>query len=990
MGKDRFEDLDFIDFNDNRRQEGTVIADMLSAVYRNRKWFILSVAVCVLIGFLYLKSSPKIFLRTATVLVKDEQKGGGVNGAAAFQDLFSLGGSTVDNEVGIFKSKRLMRTVVETLHLDISYKEWDGLRKKELYTSTPFAVTFLDATPSQQISLTVTMSDNGKVTLADMTLQNEEEEEEFDEILTVQPGDTVNTPVGKMVVASTLFTDENSIGKTVYVTKGNMKEVAESYNKALNVGVANKQSSLIALSIEDENVQRAEDLLNTLIEVYKNDAIEDKNRIVINTARFIGERLEIIEADLAAVDAEIENYKKKNRLTDIASESALYLQSSSMLDTEGLSVENQLNMAQYMKEYLQDNSKTTEPVPASIGIDDMGVQNLIMEYNTVLTRRNKLIANSSANNPLVRDLNGTLMSMRLSIAKAVDNLIASLEIQVANMKNKERENSNKIAFVPTQLKYVVSIERQQKIKEELYLFLLNKKEENELQLSITESNCRIIDPAEGVDLPVAPKKAQVALIALLAGLSVENQLNMAQYMKEYLQDNSKTTEPVPASIGIDDMGVQNLIMEYNTVLTRRNKLIANSSANNPLVRDLNGTLMSMRLSIAKAVDNLIASLEIQVANMKNKERENSNKIAFVPTQLKYVVSIERQQKIKEELYLFLLNKKEENELQLSITESNCRIIDPAEGVDLPVAPKKAQVALIALLAGIMLPALWIYIRSLLNTSVHTKKELKAGVNIPFLGEVPLEKNKHEKDIVVQEGSRESICEAFKIVRDNLDFMDTEKKTVGKVVLVTSANPDSGKTFITLNLGMSMALANVKVVILDLDLRKGSLSKSVGIGMKKTGVSNYLSGKVDDVKELVQVCGDDNRLHIITSGALPPNPAELLKSGRLDRLLEELKKNYDYILLDNPPYGVVVDTQLCGQLADQTVYVVRSGLFDKRMLPELQELYDSGKMKNMSILLNGIDYVKTGYGYGYGYGYGNYGNDENRKNKKPLYKRIFGI
>ena len=169
----------------------------------------------------------------------------------------------------------------------------------------------------------------------------------------------------------------------------------------------------------------------------------------------------------------------------------------------------------------------------------------------------------------------------------------------------------------------------------------------------------------------------------------------------------------------------------------------------------------MRLSIAKAVDNLIASLEIQVANMKNKERENSNKIAFVPTQLKYVVSIERQQKIKEELYLFLLNKKEENELQLSITESNCRIIDPAEGVDLPVAPKKVQVALIALLAGIMLPALWIYIRSLLNTSVHTKKELKAGVNIPFLGEVPLEKNKHEKNIVVQEGSRESICEAFR-------------------------------------------------------------------------------------------------------------------------------------------------------------------------------------------------------------------------------------
>ena len=338
MGKDRFEDLDFIDFNDSRQQESTVIADMLSAVYRNRKWFILSVVVCVLIGFLYLKSSPKIFLRTATVLVKDEQKGGGVNGAAAFQDLFSLGGSTVDNEVGIFKSKRLMRTVVETLHLNVSYKEWDGLRKKELYTSTPFTVNFLDADPAQKISLTVTMTDNGKVTLTDMVLQNELEEEEFDESLTVQPGDTVSTPVGKIAVQPTLFTNESYIGKSVYVAKGNLKEVAEEYNKALNAGVTNKQSSLISLSIEDENVQRAEDLLNTLIEVYKNDAIEDKNRIVINTAKFINDRLEIIETDLATVDAEIENYKKKNKLTDIASESALYLQSSSMLDTEGLSV----------------------------------------------------------------------------------------------------------------------------------------------------------------------------------------------------------------------------------------------------------------------------------------------------------------------------------------------------------------------------------------------------------------------------------------------------------------------------------------------------------------------------------------------------------------------------------------------------------------------------------------------------------------------------
>lgn len=804
MGKDRFEDLDFIDFNDSRAQESTVVADMIAAVYHHRRWFILSVVACAVIGFLYVRSTPKTYLRTATVLVKDEKKGGGINGAAAFQDLFSLGGSTVDNEVGIFKSKRLMRMVAEQLRLDVSYKERDGLRKKELYTATPLTVSFPEADPAQRMSLTATMGEDNRVTLTDMTL----EDEEYDGSLTVEPGDTVETPIGKMVVATTLLMDESYMGEPIYVTKENLKVVSDGYNRALNVEVENKQSSLIALSIEDENVKRAEDVLNTLIEVYKNDAVEDKNRIVINTANFIKERLAIIEADLAVVDAEIENYKKENRLTDITSESALFLQSSSKLDAEGLSVENQLNMAQYMREYLQDNSKTTDLIPASIGIDDSGVQNLIGEYNTVLTRRNKLIANSSANNPLVRDLNGTLMSMRTSIARAVDNLIAGLEIQVANMKNKERENRDKIAFVPTQLKYVISIERQQKIKEELYLFLLNKKEENELQFSITESNCRIIDPAEGVDLPVSPKKAQVVLVALLA--------------------------------------------------------------------------------------------------------------------------------------------------------------------------------------GILVPALWFYIRSLIDTTVHTKKELKDGVNIPFVGEVPLEKGKFEREVVVKEGSREQICEAFKIVRDNLDFMDTEKKKGGKVILMTSFTQDSGKTFISVNLAMSMALANARVIVVDLDLRKGSLTKKSGIGTMQPGISNYLSGKVADVKELIRPYEEGSRLDIITSGALPPNPAELLKSGRFDKLVAELREMYDYILLDNPPYGVVVDTLLCARVADQTVYVVRSGLFDKRALPELQELYDSGKMRNMSVLLNGIDYMKVGYGHGYGYGYGyGYGN-EGKARKKPFYKRLLGI
>lgn len=682
MRKDKFEDFDFIDFNESRSEESTVMADMIGVLAHHRKWFILSVAVCLLVGFIYVRSTPKTFSRTATILVKDEQGGGNMGESAAFRDVFSLGNSKVDNEMGFFKSKRLMMEVTRQLRLDVSYKERNGLRKRELYNSTPFTVVFQDAEPGQEISLTATAIDGNRALLSDFVL----DENDFDEVVTVQMGDTTDTPVGKVVVASTLFMNEEYMGKPVYVKKGNRKNVSDNYNANLQVEVVDK-SSLINLTIEDENIGRAEDVLNTLIEAYKNDAIEDKNKVVINTANFIKDRLTIIEADLGVIDTEIEDYKRENKLTDVTSESALLLQNSSRLGGESLSIENEVVMAEYIKDYLQDNSKTAELIPSSIGINDNGIQNQINEYNTTLTKKNKLMANSSANNPIVREMNASLVSMRASISKAVDNLVAGLKMQVRNMKRKELENMNRKAFVPTQQKYVISIERQQKIKEELYLYLLNKKEESELQLSITESNCRIVDPADGPDLPVSPRKAQVLLICILLGFTI--------------------------------------------------------------------------------------------------------------------------------------------------------------------------------------PTLWLYIRSLLNTTVQTKRDLKAGVSVPFLGEIPLKKGKREKDIVVKEGSREYICEAFKILRDNLDFMDTEKKAGGKVVQVTSFNPDSGKTFIIANLAMSMALSNAKVIVLDLDLRKGSLTKNSGIGTKEKGMSAYLSGKVNRVEEIIRPYEEGSRLDIITSGHCLP-------------------------------------------------------------------------------------------------------------------------
>ena len=805
--RDIYDEMDFIGMEERSDREGTSLAELFSTLLYHRKWFILSVLICGLIGFLYVRSTPKTFQRMATVLVKDEKKGGRLGESAAFQDIFYSKGSSVDNEIGIFKSKRLMYDVAKQLRLDVSYVVRDGLRNRELYSSTPIIVDFPDIDPLQGVSMTATLLENRQIELKNFHWGKEED----NKARVVQPGDTLQTSVGDMVVTIAPLIEKDYIGKPVQITKSSLKAVADSYNARIKVEVANKQSSLINLTIRDVNIKRAEDVINTLIEVYKNDAIEDKNQVLVNTANFIDERLVIIESELADVDSQIEQYKRDNQLTDITSESALYLQSTGRLDTEGLSVENQLDMAEYMKEYLQDNSKQEYPIPVSIGIADQGIQNQIAEYNSVLAQRNKLLANSSVNNPLVREMDNTLAATRFSISKAVDNLIAGLKIQIDNMKRKEQRNRGKISTVPMQQKYVTSIERQQKIKEELYLYLLNKKEENELQATIVESNCRIVDPADGFNTPVAPQKMKVLLISLFAGL--------------------------------------------------------------------------------------------------------------------------------------------------------------------------------------LIPVLWLYIRSLLNTSIYTKRELRDAVTVPFLGEIPLDKNRANGDIVVKADCNEPICEAFKIIQTNLDFMDMQHKDGGKVILVTSTNQNAGKTFVSSNLAMSMALVNEKVVFVDLDLRKGSMTHRLGLSTKRAGVSNYLGGMEDNISEIINPYNENSRLDIIPSGTIPPNPAELLKSERFDKLIEELKNRYEYILLDTPPFGVVVDTLLCARATDQTIYVVRSGLLDKRALPDIQELYDSGKMNKMSVLLNGIDMDKiASYGnYGYGYGGHGYGYSQDRKvKKKSLIRRILGV
>ena len=487
------------------------LRDLFNIVRANWYWFLLSVLLCSGAAFLYLKWAPKVYTRTASVLIKDNAKGGGLSESAAFEELnmFNVK-SNVDNEVLVFKSKRLMNIVAERLNLDVSYTVKEGLRTVELYTQSPVAVQFPETEAVQAFSLTVTPLSEKEVMLSDFSTDEGKMQK-------IALNDTVTTPVGKLVVTPTLYYSDKYFGKPVAVGKKNREDVTLSYSNALQVALASKTATIINLTLQDVSIPRAEDVLNMLIAVYNEDAINDKNQVTVNTSNFINDRLIIIEKELGSVDADIETYKRENQLTDISSETGMYLQESSQYSKEGLGLENQRTLAKYIRDYLTDPHKSSDLIPANTGIADVNIEGQISEYNNLLLKRDKLISNSSNKNPVVMDLNNSLNAMKQTIIRAVDNLIVGLNIKIKNIKEREVQTTRRISAVPTQQKYVLSVERQQKIKEELYLYLLNKREENALSQAITESNARVIDAAQGSRLPVAPKSMMILLASIVLG-----------------------------------------------------------------------------------------------------------------------------------------------------------------------------------------------------------------------------------------------------------------------------------------------------------------------------------------------------------------------------------------------------------------------------------------------------------------------------------------
>ncbi len=788
----------------NQQEESVQLMDLLYKCLSKWYWFVISAALCLALAVFYVLKTPPVYTRSAEIQIKTNSRGQSISTDAEISQLGLFNTNTnVYNEIKAFGAKSLMQEVVKRLNLDMNYITDGRFHDNVLYgRSLPFTAAIIDVPDQAVISFDLDVKEDGAFTLSNFTLQNDPVEKGTK--VSGAFADTLATPVGNIVVTPTV----NYVAMnypTVHVKRSSYRSATNRYSSELSVNLSDKMSQVIQLTLNDISIQRAEDILDMVVSVYNENWVADKNQIAVSTSMFINERLGVIEEELTNVDSDISNYKSQNLIPDVKAASSMYM------------------------------------------------------------------SQSNAINEQIQGLN--------------------------------------------------------------------------------------------------------------------NELYMTRYIRESLTDDANKNKVLPANSGISSANIESQISDYNDKLLRRNDLVANSSESNPLVVELDNSLNSLRQAIISSVDNQELALSNQISSLTRTERQATARIAANPTQAKYLLSVERQQSVKEALYLYLLQKREENELSQAFTAYNTRIIDPPTGSMSPTAPRKSMIYLLALLLGLCIPLAALYLMEILNTRVRGKKDIK-DVVLPFAGEIPLteegmKSNKRylralkmqkqvepKREILVKTGSRDTINEAFRVLRTNIEFMMKNKDA--NVAAVTSFNPGSGKSFISMNLAVSLAIKGRKVLVVDCDLRHASLSTYVDSPHK--GISNYLSGQTDDIDSLIcAVSGYDN-LFVLPVGVIPPNPTELVADERFKQLIARLKGEYDYVFLDCPPIEIVADTQIIDQYADRTLFVIRAGLCERSMLSELNSLYEENKYNNLALILNGTEISKSGYfGNKYGYHYGHYGH-----------------
>ena len=795
---------------EEKKGSGLNFQKVFSHLVLNWHWYLISVFICLCGAFIYLRYAYPTYQVSARMLVKDEEKK--KVGSSALQALSSMedfgimnNSNGFDNEVEILQSPVTVHDAVKRLKLYVEYRKDGRFIKKLVYPYQPLNVDLspvsldsmdyrmLEAIYSIQMAITkkkdsyqanISLLKNGKLFV--------EHNETIDSL-----GTSVKTEFGTISFMSNpkYKKDENNPfekGEALLVTIRPPMVVALEYMKRLSVEPTSKKTSIADITFDDENPSRGVDFLNALVHCYNDQANIDKNEIALKTEQFINERLEKIDKELGTTESSLESYKRRNAVTQIEADAAQSLQLSAQYAGRLADINTQLQLLEYLRQYVDNPDNRYKLIPANIGMNDQASTQLIANYNSTVQERNRLMRSSSEQAPQVQTLTATLENLEISIRQALAQAHHSAEIQRSSIQNQYAKYQGRIGNTPEQERVLTQIGRQQEVRSGLYLLLLQKREENSISLAATADKGKLI--------------------------------------------------AMPLSKGL-------------------------------------------------------------------------------------------------------------------------------------ISPKKSKIFMIAFFIGLLIPLIILFIIQLLRYRIEGREDIISLTKVPIVADVPVanESVKTAAGIVVQADKNSQMDEVFRSLRTNVQFMMKENE---KIILFTSGTSGEGKTFLAANLAVSFALLGMKVVLVGCDIRKPALGRLFGTSNSKQGLTNLLRAEHVTIKELhaeLSSSGVNPNLDLLLSGPIPPNPTEILSRNSMKMVLDLLSEEYDYIILDTAPVGLVSDTLQLTKYANVSCYVCRADYTPKANLELLDSLALENKLPNACLILNGVDMSKRKYGYYYGYGrYGKYG------------------
>lgn len=792
------------DFNVNGAptQQDVDIKFIVAKILGNWYWYILSIILFLALAFLmFIYSSPR-YAVTARVLVNGYTGSGkGITGLSETNMLSELGmfsvPNTVNNELEIIHSRKIVQQVVYDLQLNVTYLAKGKVRYEESYKSSPFFIkinNLLDLLPSP-IEYDIRVLNANEVKFTDL---------ETDSTFTLKWGDSIKTYYGSWVLEKNPDVTETNPKHKLGMIITSYGAALNRYMTAIEAVTTNEFVNIIDLEIDGPTPQRNEDILSRLLEIYVRSDIGERNRIADSTIGFINSRIGGVAADLDNIDRGIENFKKENNLTDLSEDAKLVLNATSDLNKELATKEVQLKVITDLENYLTDSKNTGRVMPTTAPIQDPAFVNTLEKYNGLQLQRQAYLQNSTESNPLIKNI--------------------------------------------------------------------------DMQLS-----------------------------------------------------------------------------------------------------QLRGDLLTMMRTFKNGI--VVARNDLQGRNA-----DIMNRMQKVPTQERQFLDFTRRQNVMQELYLFLLQTREQSAVSKTNNISPIRVFDTPQRAPLPYFPNFILLSIAAIFLGLVIPSVMIFMRELLNTKVLTTDDIVAATNVPIVAEIV--HTKSEKQILVSKDSRSEISEQFRTLRTNLQFLLPNPSE--KVIMTTSSMSGEGKSFVAMNLATVLSLSGKKVCLMEMDLRKPRISTALNMD-NSLGFSNYIVSEGFTSKDIIKQTNIHPDFYLIGSGTLPPNPAELLVHDKVAKLFTELKAQFDYIVIDCSPVGLVTDSLLLGRFADIVLYVVRQRHTFKKQIGIVQSLQNDRKFRKLDIIFNDVKSI-PGYGYGYGYGHSGYkyGNGYFDEEGQGFFKRLFGI